>query len=282
MSIPDFVQNTYTRLQQNGLPGSLADGNPTFINSFVADSEVNFGRVISLGKSYGPPVHAVQGGASVSATAGYFIGSPITSSVAAFNAVTTGSVIINIDGSAVTLTGLDFSAVTDFAGVATVITTALTTNGTCTFDSASQTFKVTSATTGSSSKIGAITDASTGTSILALMGWNTVGIRVDGIAARSAVVLGVCVRSLSAAAKSIEDSKTTVVKAEDVGAYLTEGTIKVLAKETVAGGATVYFDDVTGEIYGSSATGRTALGSSKWVYPCAEGQVGVIDVVGVR
>lgn len=63
-----------------------------------------------------------------------------------FTSITNGGMIISIDGSVKTLTGLNFSGATNLNGVASVITTALSSSGTCTWDGTE--FNITSATTG--------------------------------------------------------------------------------------------------------------------------------------
>lgn len=63
-----------------------------------------------------------------------------------WTAITDGGMIIVIDGTTKTLTGLDFSAQTNLNGVATIITTALSGAGVCTWNGTN--FQIASATTG--------------------------------------------------------------------------------------------------------------------------------------
>lgn len=63
-----------------------------------------------------------------------------------FTAITNGGFDVTIDGTAKTLTALNFSAQSNLNGVATVITTALSGSGTCTWNGSE--FIITSATTG--------------------------------------------------------------------------------------------------------------------------------------
>lgn len=88
-------------------------------------------------------------------------------SMTVWTAITAGSFKIDIDGVTATLSSLNFSAQTNLNGVATVITTALSTAGTCTWDGSR--FKITSATTGVTSTIGYASATGSGTDISALL-----------------------------------------------------------------------------------------------------------------
>jgi hypothetical protein len=87
-------------------------------------------------------------------------------SLATWTGITTGSFKVTIDGTEKTVTGLDFSAVTNLNGVASEINTELT-GGTVSWDGSR--FTVTSSTTGASSTIGYASAASTGTDISGLL-----------------------------------------------------------------------------------------------------------------
>jgi len=76
--------------------------------------------------------------------------SPLTT-LASWQAITDGAFSVTIDGGAVELTGLDFSAITSLDDVATVIDTALGANGDCYF--LVNRFNINSGTTGASSSI---------------------------------------------------------------------------------------------------------------------------------
>lgn len=67
-----------------------------------------------------------------------------------FTQITSGGFDVTIDGAALTLTGLDFSTQTNLNGVATVITTALSSAGICVWDG--EQFEIISATSGSGVK----------------------------------------------------------------------------------------------------------------------------------
>jgi hypothetical protein len=101
------------------------------------------------------------------ATAGMNLGgilSPSQQTISNWTSITNGGVVIVIDGVTKTLTGLNFSAATNLNNVATVITTALSTSGTCTWNGSY--FTVTSATTGINSVVSFATTGS-GTDISA-------------------------------------------------------------------------------------------------------------------
>ncbi|WP_431206732.1 DUF3383 domain-containing protein [Burkholderia cepacia] len=98
----------------------------------------------------------------------------------AWKAITTGAFNITIDGTAKTVTALDFSAQTNLNGVATVINAKLT--GATIAWNGSQ-FVVTSNTTGTSSKVGYATAPGAGTDISAMLGLTSslAGVPADGI-----------------------------------------------------------------------------------------------------
>lgn len=123
------------------------------------------------------------------ATAGLLVGGAVTAAnklISAWTAITNGGVDFTIDGSARNLTGLDFSAQTNLNGVAAVITTGLSTHGTCTWDGTK--FTITSSTTGAASTV-AFATAGTGTDIHTMLALTAVaGAYVaNGIIAESAV-----------------------------------------------------------------------------------------------
>lgn len=103
----------------------------------------------------------------------------------ALKAVTAGSFSIKVDGSTLSITGLDFSAQVSFSGVASVIQTALNTalaGTTCSWDVNFQAFVVGSPTTGVDSTIEFATAASSGTDVSGLLGL-TSGVLSQGQAA---------------------------------------------------------------------------------------------------
>lgn len=82
--------------------------------------------------------------------------------------ITTGAMKITIDGSVVTLSGLDFSGATSVSDVADVINTALDTSGTCSVYHDNIIIK--SATTGASSTISYASAPASGTDVSAILG----------------------------------------------------------------------------------------------------------------
>lgn len=118
------------------------------------------------------------------ATSGSLRGAVLTTAqkdITAWKAVANGSFKVTIDATVKTLSALDFSAVTNLNGVATVITTALA-GATCVWNG--QQFVITSPTTGTTSKVSYATPTGSGTDISAMLGL-TSGVAsapVDGIA----------------------------------------------------------------------------------------------------
>lgn len=125
------------------------------------------------------------------ATAGKLYGglhaaSAQTALLNALKLITDGSIVIPVDGTNRTLTGLDFSGASTLAGCATIIDTALT-QGTVTWNATLGRFEVVSGTTGASSAVGYASNAGSGTHIAATIKLTsgTAYIPVAGIAAES-------------------------------------------------------------------------------------------------
>lgn len=134
---------------------------------------------------------------STPATAGKLTGAVLTSAeqaIANFTAVADGAIKLSVDGTVKTVTGIDLSAVTDLAGVATAVTAKIT-GTTVTYVAGSNQFVVTSSTTGASSAIGIPTAAGTGTDIAPLLGIDAAHnpTVVNGQAASSSVLPSVTV-----------------------------------------------------------------------------------------
>lgn len=123
--------------------------------------------------------------------AGRLIGGALTAlqqALSNFTGITTGSLKLAIDGGGpTTLTGLNFSAVTNMNGVAAIINTALASAATCTWDGSH--FIIKSATAGGASSVGFATAPGSGTDIKALINaTQALGARsVNGIVAESAL-----------------------------------------------------------------------------------------------
>jgi hypothetical protein len=107
--------------------------------------------------------------------------------MSALNQVTSGSLTVTIDGSAVPLTGLNFSAAANLNAVAAVINTALGSAGGCTWNGSQ--FVLTSATAGTTSTI-TYPSSPSGTNIALTMGLTSAGgasAPIAGINAETAV-----------------------------------------------------------------------------------------------
>lgn len=122
------------------------------------------------------------------ATSGLIHGAVLSAAeqvISSWTAITNGSFNVTIDGTVKNVTSLNFSAVTNLNGVASAITTALASAGTCTWDG--ERFTITSATTGATSTVSYVTSGGTGTSIATKLKLVTsiASPPVDGIAAET-------------------------------------------------------------------------------------------------
>lgn len=292
--IPPAAQSTYDMFLSDGLPGTIADNNPRFTYGVTAfGSPLSAGLVASMAKvANGLPYPAKIGGGNVAATSGSLMGTGLVNQVIAnWTPVTAGSFQVAIDGVTVSVTGLNFSTVTDMASVATAIQTALrTAAGTAGVTNATSiavtfadgSFTITSGTTGANSSVDYIGNATSGTSIIALMGMGTY-LKTDGIDALTGRVLGIVIREYNYAANTIAATVNSYVIPEgQTAAVLAEGAIKVLCKEATATGGTVYYDKTDGTLWASAGANREALGTSTWMGSFAQGSVGIVQVKGVR
>jgi len=133
------------------------------------------------------------------ATAGRLNGGVLSAAqqdISNFDAITNGSMKIDVDGVTKTLSALNFSSVTNLNGVASIIQTALA-GASCVWDAVSQRFVIESGTTGTSSTIGYASATGSGTDISAMLNL------VTGIA--SPPVAGVAAETLLAAVQELAD-----------------------------------------------------------------------------
>lgn len=99
---------------------------------------------------------------------GLLYGGMATTTMETWTAITDGSMSLAIDGDAVALTSLNFHSATNMNGVASVINTALGSDGDCTWDGTK--FIITSGTAGADSSVGYATSGASGTNVSALAG----------------------------------------------------------------------------------------------------------------
>lgn len=99
---------------------------------------------------------------------GLLYGGMATTTMETWTAITDGSMSLAIDGDAVALTSLDFHSATNMNGVASVINTALGSDGDCTWDGTK--FIITSGTAGADSSVGYATSGASGTDISTMTG----------------------------------------------------------------------------------------------------------------
>ena len=91
-------------------------------------------------------------GSSISATAGSLVFANVDTTISSWTAISNGDLSLKIDGVAKNLTSLNFSSATDMNNVAGVINTALSSDGTCAYNSTTG-LTITSATTGKTSSV---------------------------------------------------------------------------------------------------------------------------------
>jgi len=127
------------------------------------------------------------------ATAGLLHGGLLATSEQALSlwaTIANGAFKVTIDGVLKSLTALNFSAVTNMNGVASVINTALGVAGSCVWNAVYNRFDIKSSTTGSTSTVSYATSPSSGTDIsaqLRLTAASGASAPVDGIAAETAL-----------------------------------------------------------------------------------------------
>lgn len=101
-------------------------------------------------------------------SAGMLYGGTATTTVASWTAITDGAMKVDVDGDEVSLTSLDFHSVTNMNGVASVINTALGSDGDCAWDGTK--FIISSGTAGADSSVGYATSGASGTDISTMTG----------------------------------------------------------------------------------------------------------------
>ncbi|MBS6552946.1 MAG: DUF3383 family protein [Clostridium sp.] len=120
---------------------------------------------------------------SFEALAPYMYSTKELAPIAEFKAVTDGSMVVNLGGTAYTLTGVNLSAVEDYASTAAAIQTAiranadggsLWTNATVTYNATNSCFQLTGGETGKN-EINYAQKAESGTDLATLIGWDTAG-----------------------------------------------------------------------------------------------------------
>ena len=159
------------------------------------------------------------------ATAGLLQGGILTSAeqaLANWTAITNGSFKVSIDSVEKTVTGLNFSAVTNLNGVASAINAVLT-GGTIAWDGSR--FTITSSTTGVTSTVGYAVAASTGTNISGLLKLtsSTALAPVDGFATETPVECAAAMANQSGQWYGLSFAASTMPSASqivDVAAFI--------------------------------------------------------------
>lgn len=178
---------------------------------------------------------------AATAVKGRLIGAPLTAAqkvLSNFTAITNGSLKLQIDGaSAVTITGLNFSAAANLNAVAAIIDGALT-GADCSYDGSH--FIIKSASTGAASSIGFATVPASGTDIKTVCALTSaLGARkVDGVAAEDAVDAVTTLSEMSTFWYALMIASTEVVDDDHlaVAAYI-EASAHIYGLTTQAAGA---------------------------------------------
>jgi hypothetical protein len=122
--------------------------------------------------------------------------SAVGQTLANFTAVTAGKLTVTIDGTSKAMTALNFSGAANLNAVAAIVTTALSTAGTCVWSANNNRFDIISATTGVLSSVSFAATVSTDQAVSQIMGLRAQdgGSLVNGIASET---LASCVQLLA-------------------------------------------------------------------------------------
>ena len=148
---------TNSLIPAGGVMGfSTADDVAAFFGS--ASEEYRVASVYFAGykNSFKKPRQAFYGSRVNAASAAWLRGSRYAGTLAQLQAVTAGTLDLSINGSAVAVTGLSFTSATSYSAVAAAIQTkiaAVVSSATCTYDSQTGAYQITSPTTGATSTI---------------------------------------------------------------------------------------------------------------------------------
>ncbi len=146
-------------------------------------------KTVMIGRWIGSPTAGMNVGAMLSVA---------ERAIGNFDSIDDGSFEIDIDGAPVAITGLDFTDETNLNGVASVITTALSGDASCTWNG--KKFTIISATTGVDSAIGYASAEGTGTDLSAQLKLDTgVGTLVAGAAGETPLECATALAAISPA-----------------------------------------------------------------------------------
>lgn len=162
------------------------------------------------------------------------VGAPNTSTLAALQAVTAGSLSIQLGDNPINLTGINLSTALTFADVASALQTAIRGSGggdqyttaLVTYDSLTQEFKVQGSAVGNASAV--VSVAPSGTDIAPLINLNGVGsVQSPGVAAQTPLAAFIAAEELtdSFGSASFQDAMT-LEQAVDLATYVASQNIK--------------------------------------------------------
>jgi len=197
--------------------------------------------------------------------------SAATQAMTMWTPITTGSFAITIDGVVKTLSSLNFSAQTNLNGVASVITTALASAGTCVWNSVYQQFQITSATTGAGvAASGNITLATNPANNDTVTIGGTVVTFVTAAPTGNQVLIGASANNTAANLQAflIASNDANIVKA----AYATVGAVTTVTYASVGTGGNAFTLAKTGtNVTVSGATLSGGVNASTIGYASATG-----------
>lgn len=213
------VIDTAERIRKYATPDAIAADFGTSAPEYAA---------ANLFFSQSPQPSAVYVGRwAKTATAAILKGAVLTAAqqaLANFTAVTSGGMKITIDGSLKTLSAVNLSAVTNLNGVASAITTALGSSGTCVWNAGFSRFEITSSTTGATSTISCGEAPVSGTDLSVLLGLQTgqASAPVNGSAAEPLLtaVTGLASQSTAWYGLDIADTSPTAADLLGVAAFI--------------------------------------------------------------
>lgn len=172
----DLVMNGLLLTTNSLLPASAMVQSFTSADDVAAyfggtSDEYNFAAKYFLGydNSFKKPKNLIVALRVSSDIAGWLRGGKNTATLAALQAVTDGAMEIEVDGTAVSLSSVDFSAATSFSDVAATLTTAFSGVATVTYSSFTGAFQITSNTVGATSAVTYASAPASGTDLSALL-----------------------------------------------------------------------------------------------------------------
>jgi hypothetical protein len=181
---PSAVINTSERIRTYstiaGVAADFSSTDPEYLAAVKFFSQSPTPSILKIGRWAQTASSAVLFGGALSAS---------EQVMSNWTSITNGGFSIDIDGTTVDVTALDFSSETNLNGIAALITTALDPDATCVWNATYGRFEITSATTGATSTLGYAVPPASGTNLAPLLKLanGVASAPVDGIAAEDLV-----------------------------------------------------------------------------------------------